>query len=87
MNFETKGCLLEQAEKGYADERKSYWGKRIKGNFLWELEEFAREKIREHLQDLLEQEVSEWLGREKSERKMNPFEQPGIATATARRGG
>lgn len=35
------------------------------------LEEFARGKIREHLQDLLEQEVSEWLGREKSERKVN----------------
>jgi putative transposase len=29
------------------------------------------------LQDLLEQEVSEWLGREKSERKMHPLEQPG----------
>jgi putative transposase len=42
-----------------------------------ELEEFARGKIRQHLQDLLEQEVSEWLGREKSERKANPTEQPG----------
>jgi hypothetical protein len=31
----------------------------------------------EHLQDLLEQEVSEWLGRHKSERKGNPREQPG----------
>ena len=30
-----------------------------------------------HLQDLLEQEVSEWLGREKSERKRNALEQPG----------
>ena len=45
--------------------------------FYEELEEFAREKIREHLQDLLEQEVSEWLGREKSERKVNALEQPG----------
>ena len=27
------------------------------------LEEFARQKIREHLQDLLEQEVTEWLDR------------------------
>ena len=27
------------------------------------LEEFAREKIREHLQYLLEEEVTEWLGR------------------------
>jgi putative transposase len=42
-----------------------------------ELEEFARAKIREHLQDLLEQEVTEWLGREKSERKDNPSEQTG----------
>ena len=45
--------------------------------FYAELEQFAREKIRGHLQDLLEQEVSEWLGREKSERKMNAIEQPG----------
>ncbi len=48
-----------------------------KGIFYSELEEYARGKIREHLQDLLEQEVSEWLGREKSERKLNPLEQPG----------
>jgi len=41
------------------------------------LEAFALEKIRGHLQDLLEQEISEWLGREKSERKVNPMEQPG----------
>jgi putative transposase len=45
--------------------------------FYEELESFAREKIRVHLQDLLEQEVSEWLGREKSERKVNRLEQPG----------
>ena len=42
-----------------------------------ELEEFARAKIREHLQDLLEQEITEWLGRCKSQRKMNPSEQTG----------
>ena len=42
-----------------------------------ELEEYARGKIREDVQDLLDQEVSEWLGREKSERKANPREQPG----------
>ena len=30
-----------------------------------------------HLQDLLEQEVREWLGREKSERKVKAVEQPG----------
>jgi transposase-like protein len=45
--------------------------------FYQELEEFAREKIREHLQELLEQEVTEWLGRQKSERKTNRAEQPG----------
>ena len=42
-----------------------------------DLEEYARGKIREHLQDLLEQEVTEWLGRKKSERRVNPSEQPG----------
>lgn len=45
--------------------------------FYEELEEYARGKIREHLQDLLEQEVTEWLGREKSQRKGNVLEQPG----------
>lgn len=48
-----------------------------KRDFYFELEGFARGKIREHLQDLLEQEVSEWLGREKSERKINAVEQAG----------
>jgi putative transposase len=52
-------------------------GNESKGIFYDALEEFAREKIREHLQDLLEQEVTEWLGREKSERKGNALEQPG----------
>ena len=56
--------------------------KHIEGNeskriFYAELEEYARDKIREHLQDLLEQEVSEWLGREKSERKLSCLERPG----------
>ena len=32
--IKTKGCLFEQAEKGYADERETYWGKRIKGKLL-----------------------------------------------------
>jgi putative transposase len=45
--------------------------------FYVELERYARGKIREHLQDLLAQEVTEWLGREKSERKGNALEQPG----------
>ena len=52
-------------------------GSESKEIFYAELEQFAREKIRGHLQDLLEQEVSEWLGREKSERKINAVEQPG----------
>ena len=49
------------------------------------LEEFARQKIREHLQDLLEQEVTEWLGREKSERKGNALEQPGYRNGYGKR--
>jgi transposase-like protein len=56
-----------------------------KGIFYAELEQFAREKIRGHLQDLLEQEVSEWLGREKSERKVNADEQPGYRNGYGRR--
>jgi transposase-like protein len=52
-------------------------GNESKRIFYEELEEYAREKIRGHLQDLLEQEVTEWLGREKSERKGNALEQPG----------
>jgi transposase-like protein len=48
------------------------------------LEQFAREKIRGYLQDLLEQEVSEWLGREKSERKVNADEQPGYRNGYGR---
>jgi putative transposase len=52
-------------------------GNESKGIFYEGLEEFARGKIRQHLQDLLEQEVTEWLGREKSERKGNPLEELG----------
>jgi transposase-like protein len=52
-------------------------GDESKEIFYGELEEFARGKIREHLQELLEQEVTEWLGREKSERKISPLEQSG----------
>ena len=52
-------------------------GNESKGIFYQGLEEFARGKIRQHLQDLLEQEVTEWLGREKSERKGNPLEELG----------
>jgi putative transposase len=58
--------------------REEHRGKDESKRILYEeLEEFARVKIRQHLQDLLEQEVSEWLGREKSERKGNALEQPG----------
>lgn len=52
-------------------------GSESKRIYYAELEEYARGKIREHLQDLLEQEVTEWLGREKSERRIKPSEQPG----------
>lgn len=58
--------------------REEHRGKGESKRILYEeLEEFARVKIRQHLQDLLEQEVTEWLGREKSERKGNALEQPG----------
>lgn len=60
-------------------------GNESKGIFYSELEEFARGKIREHLQDLLEQEVTEWLGRDKSERKGNPLEQPGYRNGYGKR--
>jgi len=59
-------------------------GRESKEIFYAELEQFAREKIRGHLQDLLEQEVSEWLGREKSERKINALEQPGYRNGYGR---
>ena len=53
--------------------------------FYEELEEYAREKIRVHLQDLLEQEVTEWLGREKSQRRANPAEQAGYRNGYGKR--
>jgi putative transposase len=52
--------------------------------FYEQLEEFAREKIRGHLQELLEQEVTEWLGREKGARKLNSSEQPGYRNGYGR---
>lgn len=57
--------------------------KESKEIFYKQLEEFARGKIQEHLQDLLEQEVAEWLGREKSERKVAVWNSQDIATGTA----
>ena len=58
--------------------------KESKEIFYQQLEAFARTKIQEHLQDLLEQEVSEWLGREKSERKVNVLEQAGYRNGYGR---
>ncbi len=48
-----------------------------KGVFYECMEAYAREKIREWVQDLLEQEVVELLGRDKSERKASEVEQRG----------
>src|SRR5437763_8105177 len=56
-----------------------------KGIFYEGVEAFAREKIRQHLQDLLEQEVKEWLGLEKSERRGNAKEQPGYRNGYGKR--
>src|SRR3989338_857094 len=57
--------------------KEEHSGKEESKRILYEeLEAYAREKIREHLQDLLEQEVTEWLGRGKGERKGNALEQP-----------
>jgi len=50
-----------------------------------ELEQHARERIRGYLQDLLKEEVTEWLGRAKGERKMNPSEQPGYRNGYGKR--
>ena len=83
VEFKRKAACWSR-KKGYAGGRETYWGKRIKGNFYAELEQFAREKIRGHLQDLLEQEVREWLGREKSERKVKAVEQPGYRNGYGR---
>lgn len=61
MKSTTKGSLLVQAEKGYAGARKHIGGNESEKIFYAESEQFAREKIRLHLQDLLEQELaSSW---------------------------
>jgi putative transposase len=66
--------------------REEHRGKDESKRILYEeLEEFARVKIRQHLQDLLEQEVTEWLGRERSERKGNALEQPGYRNGYGKR--
>src|SRR3970040_2436916 len=59
--------------------------KESKGICYEALEEFAREKIREHLQYLWQEEVTEWLGREKSERKGKALEQPGYRNGYGKR--
>ena len=59
-------------------------GNESKGIIYSELEAYARGKVREYLQDLLEEEVSEWLGREKSERKRSVLEQPGYRNGYGR---
>src|SRR5437660_376502 len=56
-----------------------------KGIFYEGLEAFAQENISQQLKDLLEQEVTEWLGREKSERRGNPKEQPGYRNGYGKR--
>jgi len=48
------------------------------------LEAYARQEIQSWLQDLLEQEVTEFLGREKSERKAVADEQPGYRNGYGR---
>ncbi len=48
------------------------------------MEAYAREKIREWVQDLLEQEVVELLGRDKNERKAIEVEQPGYRNGYGR---
>ncbi len=60
-------------------------GEESKRIFYAELEEYARGKIGEHLQDLLEQEVTEWLGRNKGERKLSSLEQPGYRNGYGKR--
>ena len=59
-------------------------GNESKGIIYSELEAYARGKVREYLQDLLEEEVREWLGREKSERKRSVLEQPGYRNGYGR---
>jgi putative transposase len=53
--------------------------------YYGELEAYARERIREHLEDLLKQEVTEWLGRAKGERKSNRSEQAGYRNGYGKR--
>ncbi len=48
------------------------------------LEAYARQEIQSWLQDLLEQEVTDFLGREKSERKVVGEEQPGYRNGYGR---
>jgi transposase-like protein len=66
--------------------RENHTGKEESKEILYsELEAYARERIREHLEDLLKQEVTEWLGRRKGERKTNPTEQGGYRNGYGKR--
>jgi transposase-like protein len=66
--------------------RENHTGKEeSKEIFYSGLETYARAQIRKHLQDLLEQEVTEWLGRRKGERKSNPSEQAGYRNGYGKR--
>ena len=51
------------------------------------LEEFARLRLQGWLQDLLEEEITELLGRRKSERQTAVDAEAGIATGTGSDGG
>ena len=54
-------------------------GNEAKENCYQRLEEFAREKIREHLHDLLEQEVTEWLGRPRERAQAQFYRTAGVS--------
>ncbi len=57
------------------------------GEFYDCLEAYARQHLQTWLQDLLEQEVTDVLGRRKHERKMPGVSKPGIAMSMANPGG
>ena len=84
VEFKRKAACWSRQRKDTPVVEKHIGGSESKEIFYAELEQFAREKIRGHLQDLLEQEVREWLGREKSERKVKAVEQPGYRNGYGR---
>ncbi|MGZ8490359.1 MAG: hypothetical protein ACXWW4_17650 [Candidatus Binatia bacterium] len=80
---------MEQAENGYTTERNvGETNQRESYTSSWE--EFPRGKTREHLQDLLEQAVTEWLGRKQSDLRTSnvvdsTFSRVWLRTAASRR--